>query len=1190
MTTRTPHTPPQLHRTRGYALLAAFALTLIGGNAQAVTFPTVPLQTAAEFPPPNVRFILDDSGSMGWVAMPADVSDGNLQDTIFHKSYIHNTLYYNPAITYKGWLQWDGTRDTTGTSYSNAWSDTDALSSAVDLANKDQVYFVPKAGANLDLNNPSSYYRYALLAGSPVQLQKSEFAAFSGFPKSNLSATTNNMLQVGSFVVAAGTTQITVVTSGGTHGTDSSCTDNGGNGVSLYLRLGAQPSTSSFTVRSSNGGDNDETVTIDNPAAGTWHVGMFANSCFKNAYVEALFPQQLSLTTATTADKTNYATWYSYHRSRIKTAKAGASEAFGGLTENSRVGFDTINRNTSGLPFDIPVNNNNGLFSGTNKQNWYTKLFAAVPNNSTPLRRAINRAGDYFSRADADGPWGPGSGSAQITCRQNFAILTTDGFWNGDSSGFTSAGDADGTAGPTHTPEGVTPVKINGVDFTGYVVENPYKDNFTGSPSSASDTLADMAMKYWKTDLRPNFKNNVPPSNADPAFWQHMVTFGVSIGLQGTLNPKTELPAIKAGSTHWPNPFVNTSTGRIDDLWHASVNGHGQFVVASNSESFQKGLQDAFETIAQKQGTGSGLAANSTTFVDQTRLYQASFTTKTWTGELQARSVTTAGVGSTLWSASTGIPAAASRNILTWNGSAGATFPTAAQTTALDQSARSLSPVSGADNAAYIRGDQSKEGEGTGKGLRVRSTLLGDIVDSSPIFVNQSNTVFVGANDGMLHAVNANDGTERFAYLPGGIDLTALASLSDPFYSHKYFVDGQITVSTDNQTPGKTILVGALGRGGRGLYALDVTSPGSMTADKVLWELSTGDNLGNVIGTPLIAKLNDSDKTPVVIFGNGPNSQNQHAVLYVVNLQTGAVLHTLDTGVGGDNALISPRLANTDADSAGTVDAVYAGDLKGNLWKFDFSKAQFTASSAPKIALSGSPLFTTATGQPITGGLALATDPNTQKVWVFFGTGSFLTSTDPSVTTVQSMYGIKDDAVTSTLHRSDLQQRAIAAVSSDQKQRAFTPHAPLEESKKGWYIDLGNPLAGERVVSRPTILEGNALVVVSIVPQTNNACEASGVGFLNALDAFTGTAIDGDFFLGSGGSGLSFDSNGTSNKSGSLITDGLPSGDVTVISGNGSLLLTVGVSSASGPGIFGAGGKPPPSKAVRASWREIINN
>lgn len=204
-----------------------------------------------------------------------------------------------------------------------------------------------------------------------------------------------------------------------------------------------------------------------------------------------------------------------------------------------------------------------------------------------------------------------------------------------------------------------------------------------------------------------------------------------------------------------------------------------------------------------------------------TLAFQASFVSGIWSGQLRAFPVTASGTSATpSWSASAGIPTTG-RKIFTFNGTAGATFPTAAQLVPL---ARSAAPaVSGADNAAYIAGSRTRELSNGGT-LRNRTTVLGDIVGSSPVFDAQTNTVYVGANDGMLHAFDTSNGAEDFAYVPAALNFNDLSTLSRPDYEHRYFVDGPVILSRRDQTPDASILVGTLGRGGKGLYSLDVTN------------------------------------------------------------------------------------------------------------------------------------------------------------------------------------------------------------------------------------------------------------------------------------------------------------------------------------------------------------------------------
>jgi len=439
----------------------------------------------------------------------------------------------------------------------------------------------------------------------------------------------------------------------------------------------------------------------------------------------------------------------------------------------------------------------------------------------------------------------------------------------------------------------------------------------------------------------------------------------------------------------------------------------------------------------------------------------------------------------------------------------------------------------------------------------------------------------------MLHAFNALTGAERFAYVPGGINLTDLASLSDPQYTHRYFVDGPIAVSTLKQTPGKNYLVGALGRGGKGVYALDVTSPTTFGAANVLWERSTGADMGQVLGEPLIVKLNNG--VDAVLVGNGINSSSGHAALFILNLATGAVIKELDTGASGDNGLSAPR--GWDSDGNDTVDVVYAGDRLGNVWKFDLSGA--TAASWT-IANSGSPMFTATDGsnnrQPITAGIGLAKEPGTGRMWVFVGTGSYLTTADNADMSVQSMYGIVDDSDVVTGRTSggdgDLVRRNIvdAGTFGGKPVRSFEANTPLTAGKKGWYIDLVQPPSatrqGERIVSNPRV-RGTVLLTASLIPPTTNTCDAGGSGYINAFDAFTGTSLSAGYFDINGNGNFNDDHLGSST---------VPIGSVDVGVGMPTLptiidkLLVVG----------GSNGKlaklpvnPQGSGARRISWREI---
>jgi len=1193
--------------------LATFLATLLALPVNAgITFPTDPLTTASRVPP-NILFVLDDSGSMVWDFMPGPFDsslfndNGSLATTpvnISFNAYTRNALAYNPTTTYQPWTQPNGTLMTGGTSYTAAYSDTDLASgNTTNLAGSTRTFYMPKNGITNEAD-ATQYWRYQIVGGTDVV--RSEYGAVtgsatnaSGFPVAGLTATTGNWLRY-SFTVPANTNNL-VVTIAGPNGD-----------ADLYVRAGSQPSTTQYTCRS-NSGSSNETCTIPAPTAGVYHVGIYAYSNFNGVSATATYSSSnrcgagagandwINCTSATPTGRTvadeltNYATWYSYARTRMKAAKGGAGAAFAELGGDVRVGFRTIwNRNN----LDIPVNSNQGLFSdtgaATNRTTWYNRLYGAEGSNGTPLRSALNGAGAYYQNSSATGPYGPDAAANQYSCRQNFTILTTDGYWNSDD-GFNSGGDQDSTNGQAIArPDGST--------YT-YTPSAPYSDG-------RANTLADVAMYYWKSDLRTDLANIVPTTNANPAFWQHMVTFGISIGLRGTVDPDVP-PTFNA----WPNPIDAEDDHRIDDLLHAAVNSRGTFLSATNPSEFTAGLKAALATITERTGSFSNVAANAASLSVGTQLFQANYVSGSWTGDVYsyARNATnTAFLTTPTWRASAGIPTG-TRNLFTSNGTAGLVFPggiTATQLAALDRNAiGDQYRVTGANNAAYIAGNTTGELRNGGN-LRNRNSIMGDIVSSSPVYVADTQSLYVGANDGMLHAINATNGQELFSFIPNGINWSNLSTLSRPDYSHRYFVDGPIVVSTRTQTPAQNILVGALGKGGKGLYALDVTSPTTFATTNFKWEKTADDNpltladnnIGLIQGKPIIARLNNG--VTALIVSNGINSTNGRAVLLIYNLDTGALIREIDTGVGSavqdhadSNGLSPPVGWNQDGNS--TLDFIYAGDMLGNAWKFDLTA---TNPATWGVANSGNPIFA-ATGpdgttrQPITGGMTVAMHPQTFKTWVFFGTGRFLTAGDVSNRNVQGLYGIVDDGATVT--KASLAQRSVQLLGTRNGRpvRGFQANAPLPLTARGWYINLVDPPVppgsayGERIVTSPQV-DGDVLEVSSVIP-TADACQSDGRGYINALDAFTGTSTDSPYF--------------DVNQNGSFTDDTLTYTDAN---GNqvplpiGSVDLGVGMvtqaSLFSGPPgqvcAAGSGGnlacvpKAEARNVGRVSWREILRN
>jgi hypothetical protein len=378
------------------------------------------------------------------------------------------------------------------------------------------------------------------------------------------------------------------------------------------------------------------------------------------------------------------------------------------------------------------------------------------------------------------------------------------------------------------------------------------------------------------------------------------------------------------------------------------------------------------------------------------------------------------------------------REIVTWNGSSQVAFRWSASTigetnmglidwVALDAEAAS------SDILNYARGQRTREFPHT-SALRARGSVLGDIIHSKPMYVaapigtradnNYANwaaaridraaRIYVGANDGMLHAFDADTGNEVYAYIPSML-MAKLDQLVARPYAHTYFVDGKLTVRDAYfNSSWHSVLVGGLGAGGRGYFALDITDPNldneaaSSGSDmKVLWEIdaSGDDDLGDSFSRALIAQFNDGNW--YAVFGNGYNSVNGVAILYIVNIRTGAIVKKLATSLGAagspgaPNGLSTPTLLDSNKD--GMVDYAYAGDIDGNLWKFDLTADN---SNGWSVAYDR-PLHSGAGGQPIT--MAPEITLHQEKGYmVFFGTGRLFTSADIADTTAQAMYGIWD--------------------------------------------------------------------------------------------------------------------------------------------------------------------------------------
>jgi len=825
------------------------------------------------------------------------------------------------------------------------------------------------------------------------------------------------------------------------------------------------------------------------------------------------------------------ANWFQYYRRRTHVARAAVGRVADELP-NYRYGTSSINQ--TGSTYAIPAGDITDYESNT--RNMMDVIYNTNRvSRGTPLRRGLERVGDIFSGDEAGIP-----SPINLTCQKNFALLFSDGFWNGGNPG-TPGGDWDGDG-----------------------------ENIGGN----GVTVADVAAYFYDTDLRPDLDDAVPTDSFDSANYQHLVTYTVAFGLEGGLKD--------TDGDGWPNPPLDRADDwyrngnildRVDDMWHAAWNSRGRYFNAQRPEELFESVRDALVDIGARIGGAASAAANSGSISSTSRIFQAKFDSSDWHGELAAFPVNDDGtLGATAaWEANAILNSKTNaelraRNVYTWRPDGTTPTGTAFQWSSLSTAqgaALSTDPDGNADTLGqerleYILGDDSNE-QSNGGPFRDRINKLGDIVNSDPVYVGfppffypfgnyqayfaanvgRTGVIYVGANDGMLHAIKEETGEELFAYVPDKV-IPKLTQLTDPDYGHEFFVDGPPGFG-DVQLAGgwKSIISGALRAGGQAVYALDVTNPESFTAANVLWEFTdeVDPDLGYVWGEPQIKRMQNGKWA--VIVGNGLNNTEAdgHASatgkgsLFIIYIDQGTDGWSVGDWVkievpGGDpttpNGLFTPAAADLDGDAK--VDYIYAGDRLGRMWKFDVTS---TSDSAWGLDFGGAPFFNAGTGHPITDRPAIAAHPQGRRLGqlVLFGTGKFIETTDNETTgqPVQSMYALwdfsKDYVATNTTvntadtygyARTDLQENTFSVNTLDgQTVRVINSPTRVEwldgsnnPSSKGWYYDL--PETGERMIRRP-VLRDNLVFFVTMTPDPD-PCAAGGTGFISVLDISTGVA------------------------------------------------------------------------------------
>ncbi len=627
-----------------------------------------------------------------------------------------------------------------------------------------------------------------------------------------------------------------------------------------------------------------------------------------------------------------------------------------------------------------------------------------------------------------------GESPIAYSCQNNFAVLLTDGLPNGGELGGT----------------------------------NP----LNGYNNADSYDLDDIAKALYEADLRPDVYGKT-----------NLRTY--TIGLADPVLLKDPL-------------LENTATA-----------GGGVAYTAKDAAGLKKAFDNVLASIMQQKGSNSSASFSSAMIESGTQIFFSQFNTADWSGNLFSYTLSTAALAWTKDAATQlNEKTASSRVILTHNAD-GVSFHWDNLSTSQKNDLRTKPDGSAGDDASgqarlnFIRGDRANEGTT----YRKRTSVLGDIIHSTPIYVGKpeidwpiagyadfkkanaarEGIIYVGANDGMLHAFESASGEEVFAYIPGNLYSTdakaGLHYLTDPAYAHRFYVD--LTPSVSDAQLGsdwKTVLIGGQRSGGRGLFALDITDPSTFSetnaANMVLWEFSdTNDSdLGYTYSQPIVGKTNYEGKWAVFV-GNGYNSTAHKAALFIIFLDGSGYVKIEAPAAGvsasAPNGLSSPAVIDNNGDAI--ADAVYAGDLHGNLWAFDVSDKE---KSNWKVRHGSNPLFKSSADTPITSAPQVV-ELNCKKTGmcekhnlVIFGTGRYLTDADKSSTTTQRMLGVIDrnSDTTGGITLDKLVQQTVTEVTVDSNAVRYLSANAVNWSAaatKGWYFNL--PESGERIIVDPFI-------------------------------------------------------------------------------------------------------------------------
>lgn len=691
---------------------------------------------------------------------------------------------------------------------------------------------------------------------------------------------------------------------------------------------------------------------------------------------------------------------------------------------------------------------------------------------------------------------------------------------------------------------------------------------------------------------------DVPPGETPGSGWADGT--GLPLNSKNFFSPSKTPAAEQLPSPLWYaakwGGFDDINSDNIPQVDEWDANGDGTpdnyFPVTDPSRMAQT-MRSVFNRISEEAGAATAVSTSSGSLKTGNRIYRADFRSGKWTGDIVSQYISSTGVIDPVpdWSASAEltakVAAGVARNIISFNPTSkqGVPFqwpvntlaPQANEINAFQVSALGRNPITdlqdnlGETRLEYLRGKDID-------GFRRRATPLGDIVHSSPVLVgapgffypdswgagapensdpyadfgrkyrNRRRVVYAGANDGMLHAFDAGvwsgtewssgDGSELFAYVPSPV-FPRLADLADPKYGHKYYVDATPRAS-DVFINGewRTVLIGALGRGGQGIYALDITDPDLITEarakESVLWEFTDREDrgLGFMYSSPVIARMHNGKW--VAIVANGYNNSTRNvgyqrgggwSSIIIIDIETGKKIRKLFPAANNcrgnattPNAMAEPTAVDFDGDNI--IDAVYAGDLYGCVYRFDVSSTRpnrWTHGEVKHRAVDDNGNAT-----PITSAVSVGSHPGGSGVLVYFGTGKYLEPGDQRSQKSNRVYALWDKGPGTNTHNltkisaNNMLQQTIDkeelyefdtdgdGIDDDAVEiRQSSNHAIDWTKHEGWYLNLEYLVPqGEQVLAAPVLRDGKVLLSTHI--PTGDECAPEQQGWLMVLDAVNG--------------------------------------------------------------------------------------